>query len=193
MVSATMTSILRHGLLLLPVLLLAAGCDDSAPDTPVTQPPQTAEPVTEPSATPTTEESTMPDDANADPTPGEQNTYFTADAHAKNVEKQTNGAAQILAQMRKGGITADREFALDIFFYTDNEEKVSKLAAALTDKGYSVKHGPSASDPKVFSVTGQTTQMKMDEPIVVDWAREMCELGFRHDCEFDGWGVNPKQ
>ncbi len=136
----------------------------------------------------------MPDNSNADSAASsQQNTYFTADSHLKNVEKQASSAAQILAQMRKGGITADRELALEIYFYTDTEEKASRLAAAFKDLDYAVKHGPSASDPRVFSVTGQTPKMKMDETIVVDWAREMCELGFRHDCEFDGWGVNPNQ
>jgi len=189
-----MKTICRDGLLLLPALLLAAGCNNTAPDTPVAQPPETTETATEPPKTLAAEDSTMPDNTNADSTaPSQQNTYFTANAHSKNVEKQTSGAAQILAQMRKGGITADRELALEIYFYTDTEEKASELAAALTDNDYAVKHGPSASDPKVFAVTGQTARMKMDETIVVDWAREMCELGFRHDCEFDGWGVNPNQ
>ena len=133
----------------------------------------------------------MTDDTNIDVAPGQQNTYFTADAHAENLEKQTSGAARILAQMRKGGITADREFALEIFFYTDTANKAAGLAESLQQKQYAVKHGPSASDPNVFSVTGQSAKMKMDETVVVDWAREMCELGFHHDCEFDGWGVNP--
>ena len=175
------------------LLLVAAGCNNSQPEVEVIQPPVTTEPVTESPTTHTAKEASMPDDSNANSTPAKQNTYFMADAHAKNLGKQTSGAAEILGQMRKGGVTADRELALDIYFYTDTGENASNLAAALNDKQYAVKHGPSVSDPKVFSVTGETTKMKMDETVVVDWAREMCELGFRHDCEFDGWGVNPKQ
>jgi hypothetical protein len=33
----------------------------------------------------------------------------------------------------------------------------------------------------------------MDEATVVQWTQEMCEAGFLHDCEFDGWGTNAAQ
>jgi hypothetical protein len=28
---------------------------------------------------------------------------------------------------------------------------------------------------------------------VLDWTSRMCDVGREHDCEFDGWGTNPKQ
>jgi hypothetical protein len=35
--------------------------------------------------------------------------------------------------------------------------------------------------------------MLMSNAVVSAWTREMCEIGFAHDCEFDGWGTTPDQ
>ena len=32
-----------------------------------------------------------------------------------------------------------------------------------------------------------------DTEAVVAWTEQMCRLGREHDCEFDGWGTNPRQ
>ena len=100
---------------------------------------------------------------------------------------------QTLQQLRKHGVTDDSRLALEFFFYTDTETKAAALAKALSTKGYSVKHRPSASDDKTRVITGWTTKMHMDEQTVVIWTRRMCKLGFDHDCDFDGWGTNPNQ
>ena len=40
---------------------------------------------------------------------------------------------------------------------------------------------------------GVSSPIPMDEATVVQWTQEMCEAGFLHDCEFDGWGTNAAQ
>ena len=71
--------------------------------------------------------------------------------------------------------------------------KAAALAGDLEQLGYSAEYGPSAKDPRTFLVNGWTAKMPMDEPTVVAWALQMCELGFRDDCDFDGWGTDPTQ
>ena len=63
----------------------------------------------------------------------------------------------------------------------------------LIDIGYTSEHEPSASDKTIFVITGWTSKMQMNPSTVIDWTRQMCELGFTHDAEFDGWGTNPLQ
>jgi len=67
------------------------------------------------------------------------------------------------------------------------------LVQALARLGYTGSHDHSASDKKQFVVTGWTSRMKMDDQTVLDWTGCMCDVGHEHDCEFDGWGTNPKQ
>ncbi|MFC3562039.1 ribonuclease E inhibitor RraB [Pedobacter jamesrossensis] len=37
------------------------------------------------------------------------------------------------------------------------------------------------------------TKMKMTDEVVKQWTKQMCELGYKFDCEFDGWGTEPDQ
>lgn len=110
-----------------------------------------------------------------------------------NLAKQVAMSPETLTQLRKYEVTDQTKLKLEYFFYTDTPEKGSVLAGVLIRKGYTAEHGPSAGDKKSFIVTGWTTPMQMDESTVVGWTRQMCQLGFDNDCDFDGWGTNPKQ
>jgi regulator of RNase E activity RraB len=110
-------------------------------------------------------------------------------AYRENWAKQSAMTRMTVEQLRKHGMSDGALLKVEFFFYTNTVEKAAALAAALRELGYSVEHGPSVHDKRVFAVTGWTTKMWMDEGNVVDWARHMCDLGFQHDCEFDGWGT----
>ena len=69
-------------------------------------------------------------------------------------------------------------------------EKAAALAAELKNKNYEAEHRPSVSNAKVQVITGWTAEITMSDNAVLDWTREMCALGFKHDCDFDGWGTN---
>lgn len=119
--------------------------------------------------------------------------YVSESAFSENRTKQTVMAPQTMAQLRKYGVTDETELKLEFFFYTNTEAKAVELAAALKKKGYSVGQKPAAHDKSLRVVTGWTEKMKMEDGIVIAWTREMCEIGYGSDCEFDGWGTNPKQ
>jgi hypothetical protein len=123
-------------------------------------------------------------------TPGR---HVTESAFSENRTKQTVMAPQTMVQLRKYGVTDETELKLEFFFYTNTEAKASELADILTKKGYSVERKPAARDKSLQVITGWTGKMKMTDAVVIAWTREMCELGYASDCEFDGWGTNPKQ
>jgi hypothetical protein len=122
-----------------------------------------------------------------------QGRFVSESAFTENRAKQTAMAPDTMAQLRKYGVTDETELKLEFFFYTNTEAKAAELAGALKKKGYSVEHQPSAHDKSLQVVTGWTGKMKMTDAVVIGWTREMCEVGYASDCEFDGWGTNPKQ
>ena len=85
------------------------------------------------------------------------------------------------------------ELKLEYFFYTDTDAKAQALAEPLRELNYEVKAVQSAGDDRLFLVNGWTTPMKMVEATVIAWVKQMCHIGYEHDCEFDGWGANPRQ
>lgn len=98
-----------------------------------------------------------------------------------------------LEQLRKLDIAVDEQLKLAYFFYTDTLHKAGRLAAEMERLSYKVKHGVSQGDQSLYIVTGWTTKMKMSDEVVVSWTNKMCEIGYRFDCDFDGWEINPDQ
>lgn len=119
--------------------------------------------------------------------------YVTEQSFRENLALQTAMSPKIVEQLRQHGVTNDAALKLEFFFYTDTEKKARALATALRNLDYEVEIGPSAGNDGLFLATGWTTPIKMDNRSVVAWTEEMCRLGYKHDCEFDGWGTNLRQ
>jgi hypothetical protein len=114
-------------------------------------------------------------------------------AYSENRSQQLTMTPQTLAQLRNCGVTDESRLKLEYFFYTNTKQKAAALAQKLAGLGYTGSYDHAASDKKQFVVTGWTSPMKMDDKTVLDWTVRMCDTGHEHDCEFDGWGTNPKQ
>ena len=119
--------------------------------------------------------------------------FQSDDAYMQNRGRQLAMTPQTVAELRKYGVTNESQLRLEYFFYTNTKEKAAALAQKLAELGYAGSYDHSVSDKKQFVVKGWTTRMKMDDLTVLDWTGRMCDLGHEHDCDFDGWGTNPKQ
>lgn len=119
--------------------------------------------------------------------------YFSETAFRENLSKQTAMSPQTIAVLRKHGVSSSAALKLDFFFYTDAEPKAEQLAGSLRALKYEVESKPSPSDARLIQISGRTTPIRMSEKDVVAWTREMCELGYKHDCKFDGWGTDTSQ
>jgi len=114
-------------------------------------------------------------------------------AFKTNLEKQIQMTPETLYQLRKYNVTADKELKLEFFFYTNASKNAELLSKEISKLQYSVNHGVSAGDKNLFIVTGWTTKMRMADEVVKLWVKQMCVLGHKFDCEFDGWGTLPDQ
>lgn len=133
------------------------------------------------------------DDADGQSTPEDAPTFVSEADFNANRTKQIAMAPQTMEQLRGYGVTDESELKLEYFFYTNTREKAEGLAKDLADRGYDGGHDVAAGDSSQFVITGWTTPMKMTDEIVAGWTGEMCDLGYKFDCEFDGWGTNPNQ
>ena len=119
--------------------------------------------------------------------------FWTEEAFSHDTARQVLMSPATLEQLGKLGVTSSDQLKLEFFFYTNAPNKASGLAGDLTQLGYQVEHGESAADKRQHVVTGWTTPITMSGDVVKVWTKQMCELGFKHDCQFDGWGTTPKQ
>ena len=118
------------------------------------------------------------------------NRFVSKEEFETNLERQLAMTPLTLQQLRTYNVTPEKRRRLEFFFYTNTVEKAVALSAELKNKDYEVDHRPSASNAKVQLITGWTAEIAMSDTAVSDWTREMCTLGFKHDCDFDGWGTN---
>jgi len=119
--------------------------------------------------------------------------FVTEDSYKKNRDNQIYMAPQTLKQLRDLGVTETKELKLEYFFYTITTDKAKSLADEIQKKDYTVKYGKSGGDKNLFVITGWTSKMAMSDSTVIEWSKQMCELGLKFDCEFDGWGTEPEQ
>lgn len=119
--------------------------------------------------------------------------FVTEKQFVSNADKQVELAPQTLKQLREYGVTNDKALKLEFFFYSNTIDKVQELSDELRRMSYEVQFGQSQGDKKLFISTGWTARMKMDDGTVSSWTKEMCALGYKFDCEFDGWGTTPEQ
>ena len=114
--------------------------------------------------------------------------FVTEEQHRENMGRQRQRNTLTLGRLADGGISYEDLFRLEFFFYTDSKRKAATLASELDALGYEVECRPSPTDETQVLITGWTTPMPMAEVMVNDWSMHMCQLGFRYDCRFDGWG-----
>ena len=106
-----------------------------------------------------------------------------------NCNMQLQLSPHVIEQLRDQGVVCDKELELEYFFYTNSEEKAKNLATEISKLNYTVSFGVSEVSKDRFLVTGWTTKMKMTDDVVNQWIEQMCELGYKFDCNFDGWGT----
>ncbi len=124
---------------------------------------------------------------------GQEHSFLTEASYHANRSKQAAMVADTMAELRKHDVTEGSNLKLEYFFYTDSSQKAEVLAGELTRMGYDGGHGIAAGDSNLYVITGWTPPMQMIDSVVVKWTEKMCDLGYRFDCEFDGWGTNPNQ
>lgn len=111
----------------------------------------------------------------------------------ENQKMQMKLAPITLSHLRSFGVSDDKELRLEFFFYSKNQDKADALAKELRAREYQAETVESAGDNNMLLVTGWTTKMKTDDETIERWTEDMCELGYRNDCKFDGWGTTPDQ
>jgi regulator of RNase E activity RraB len=119
--------------------------------------------------------------------------FVTESEFKTNHSKQIQMTPQTLNQLRSIDVSEEQQLKLEYFFYTNELNKAVQLSDELKKVDYSVVYEQSEGDKKLFVITGWSTKMQMSNNVVEKWTSDMCELGYKFDCEFDGWGTTPDQ
>ena len=120
------------------------------------------------------------------------NRYITQSKMVENMEEQVKMCRETLGQLYQLNLTPKDKLKLEFFFYTDEKSQAELLASELTALGYRAK-SRLATNGNEYVVNGWTVPIQLEQGQLESWVKQMCELGYKHECEFDGWGTDPTQ
>ncbi|HLF63232.1 MAG TPA: ribonuclease E inhibitor RraB [Saprospiraceae bacterium] len=108
--------------------------------------------------------------------------------HKNNKEGQSEATSVTVSYLLNFGVKCGDQRSLEFFFYTSDKDKAIKLSDILQKEyGYEIYKLHKTLDK--WAVIGLTTPQPILTEMVQEWAEEMCKLGDRYECEFDGWGT----
>lgn len=106
-----------------------------------------------------------------------------------NRSRQSHLAIATLVRLREVNVEEEDTLKVDYFFYADTIEKAQELTKALENFNYKVENKVDVNNKKLFIIQGQSTPIKMMHEVLRKWAVDMCELGYKYDCDFEGWEI----
>lgn len=119
-----------------------------------------------------------------------KNSQFISEENFKNnLQSQNFKISRTLGVMSEFNLKAKEKLEIDFFFYTDTSEKAQKLFEELKKLDLEVSWYELVNNRNLYSVIGWTDKMANDEELLLYWSKYMCQLGYKFDCEFDGWGM----
>jgi len=118
--------------------------------------------------------------------------YVTEESYKKNLLCQEEMTHQVFGKLKQNGNPLSKELNLKWFFHTNCKSKAKDLIHELKNLS-NIKDPIINFDDKVWVISGWTTKMFVSDSIVVSWTSDMCKLGYKNDCEFEGFKIFPNQ
>lgn len=103
--------------------------------------------------------------------------------------RQSHLAIEKLVQLREANIEEEDMLKIDYSFCTDTIEKAQELITALQHLDYSIENKITDSKKGLLIIKGRSTSVKMMHEVLRKWATDMCDLGYKCDCDFNGWEI----
>lgn len=116
--------------------------------------------------------------------------FVTEGAFRSNLKNQSEMNRQLLLQLRKQNVTEEKQCRIEYFFYADKEANGKELCRALISIGYTSSCKVSSGDKRLFVINGWTNKITMSDSNLSGWSERMCTIGYKYDCDFDGWGTD---
>lgn len=115
------------------------------------------------------------------------NTFFTKDIYDNEIGLDIN--ADVLEQIHNDGVTTNDKLPIEFVFITDAEDKANSLKAAISSLYIEYENVEVNETEDFWEVNGTTNTIKMSIDEINKWNQEMWNIGYKYDCQLDGWQV----
>lgn len=118
--------------------------------------------------------------------------FVTQELYEKNLERQLTTNKLIVQRLTELGVREGQTILLDFSFYAIDLPNLKLLEQTLQEMNYTelqIKNS-SHNQTEFYLLRGKTTPIEFGENSINEWVKDMIAIGFKYDCEFDGWGTN---
>ena len=117
-----------------------------------------------------------------------QKVFVSKQQHDDHLNSLRKLNRQMRKQLAQYGTDGNSALNLNIYFDTDDSLKAQHLADTLEKIGYraNIIHR-SPKDKTLWVLTPTSGRVSMDSIALDNWSNSVCNLAYRHDCEFEGW------
>ena len=114
--------------------------------------------------------------------------FVTDEQHQDHLKKLEAINSKMLSDLGKYGVNDNSALSLNFYFVTNDSLKAQQLSEELEKSGYHANtiHS-SPKDHSLWVLSGNSASVGMDSASVNKWTASICEVGYKHDCEFQGW------
>ena len=115
------------------------------------------------------------------------NPYTTEEGNNENIAEQKEMNGKTLSILISKRYKEFEEAKVDFYFYSNDLQKLEKLAEDLSSKGDEIDVIEESSSENEFLLAGTSVAVKLSIENLNEWTTGMCNLGLSYDCEFGGW------
>src|SRR4030095_801388 len=114
--------------------------------------------------------------------------FFTEDQFKSDLAKMEIFNNEKLKQLSQYGVTDGSGISMDFYFATDDSLKAQQLAEELESLNYHANRiHPSSNNKNLWVLSASSSRVNMDIQLLNTWTQSVCSLGYKHDCECNGW------
>lgn len=120
--------------------------------------------------------------------------FVSEEDYKKNLATQLDLSPRTLKTLLEDhGVSPNQKIRLEFFFYSDSDKNLSLLSIELKKLGYSTDWHELEDQEGIYILSGWTAPIQMNEVSLLSWTKQMVDVGYAADCDFDGWGTDLRE
>ena len=114
-----------------------------------------------------------------------KNRFFTKEKYENGPNQSVN--IDVLERIKNDSTITKDEMIFSFYFITDNKKKIDSLIDYLEKNEPNQQIIEINQANKIWELHGRTYPIKLELDNINMWERKMWDIGYKFDCELDGW------
>jgi hypothetical protein len=111
--------------------------------------------------------------------------FFTKEKYENELNQSVNN--DVLGRIKNDSIITKDEMIFSFWFITDKRTKIDSLKEFLEENEPKQQIIELNQIDEIWELNGRTYPIKLEIESINKWERKMWEIGYKFDCELDGW------